>query len=200
MLVKDLAMELWRMRSNGDVSDDNAYNLIDFEEAVSQSTAFVIEQQFWINYKLTGRYEINENYLQVIEGNEVKYNSVRDRYYIECPDVISFPDNLGVFFVGQNMALTDPFPRLTFGNAGFYTRNPNDITSWIMTEKTIQFENFNPTIKEIVIAIIPAKPEIVNGDDAQQVRELVLKQFGTYVNVIHDKVNNSNDNTIKDNG
>lgn len=195
MLVQDLAVECWRIISGGDISIDNGYTLVDYKEAIQQACAVLIKQDFYTRYKFDGTSEVNSNYLEIFEGVEVRYNAVRNVYYVEQPaDVLSLPKDYGVQYVGQNKSLDNPFTRLTFGNRNFFTKLPNDITSWMLTENNIEFTNFNPLIKNLVVAIIPAKPLTINEDDASDIKNMVLKQMFPFMNVQEDKLNNQNPN------
>ncbi len=162
---------------------------------MQQACATLIRNDFYTRYKFDGTAEVNSNYLEIYEGVQVEYNSVRDIYYVVPPaDILSLPKDYGVQYVGQNKSLDNPFTRLTFGNRNFFTKLPNDICSWILTENTIEFTNFNPLITNLVVAIIPAKPQTINEDDASDIKSMVLKQMFPFMNVQEDKLSNNNPN------
>lgn len=195
MDVASLALEIFRIVQGGDVSSDAGFSMTDYKEAVQQACATLIRNDFYNRYKFDGTSEVNSNYLEIYEGVEVQYNSVRDIYYVVTPaDILSLPKDYGVQYVGQNKSLDNPFTRLTFGNRNFFTKLPNDITSWILTENNIEFTNFNPLITNLVVAIIPAKPNSINNDDASQIKDIVLKQMFPFMNVQEDKLTNQNPN------
>lgn len=195
MTVDDLSMECWRIISGGDISVDNGFSLVDYKEAIQQACAQIIRKECWDRYKLGDGWEVNSNYLEVYEGVQIQYNSVRNVYYAAIPNVIlSLPKDYGVQYVGQNKSLDNPFTRLTFGTRNFYTKLPNDICSWILTEGNVEFTNFNPLITNIVMAIIPAKPTNINDDDATMIKDIVLKEMFQFLNVEQQKLNNNNPN------
>lgn len=193
MKVEDLAMEVMRIVNGGDTSDDNGFVLLDYVEAVQQAASYIIVRDFWGDSNKTGETEINYNYLEVFEDVEVKYNSVRDCYYCDLPtDIISLPQDFGVQYVSERQNLTDPYTRTQIGTISFYSNLPDDVTSWMLTNKTIQFVNFDSAVKNVTLGLIPAAPTNINADDSFEVKEMAVKQM--MKKVAEDKVNNSNPN------
>lgn len=193
MLVRDLAMEVYRIINGGDVSDDSGLDLIDYMEEVQQVAAKKIQETFFNNYKAFGEAYIDENYIEVYENNEVLYNEVQDNYYIKIPaPILMLPKGYGIQYVGLNQSLDAPFARLTFGNQGIYNKIPSDITSYIATQEKIQFCNLPHGVKNLIVALIPAKPNNISEDDASDIKNEVVKRMLISKGIIQDKVNNSN--------
>jgi hypothetical protein len=193
MLVRDLAMEVYRIINGGDVSDDSGLDLIDYMEEVQQVAAKKIQETFFINYKSCGEAYIDENYIEVYENNEILYNEVQDVYYIKVPaPILMLPKGYGIQYIGLSQSLDSPFARLTIGNQGIYANIPSDITSYIATQERIQFSNLPYGVKNLVVALVPAKPTNISEDDASDIKNEVVKRMLISKGIIQDKVNNSN--------
>lgn len=196
MKIADLAMQLFRIYSGGDVASDSGFLLLDFQLAAQQATAMVVSRKILQQRNLTGEWEINDSYLEVFEENEVLYNTKTDRYYLNLPvDVMNLPNNIGFFYIGQNQGLMNPFPMTTMASIGFYTNMPDDITAWFPTSKTIEFVNFDTAIKNIVLAVVPTEPKEVSGEDVSEVTAIVMKQFMPTLQIQEDKISDSNPNS-----
>lgn len=193
MLVRDLAMEVYRIINGGDVSDDSGLDLIDYMEEVQQVAAKKIQETFFNNYKAFGEAYIDENYIEIYENNEIFYNEVQDNYYIKIPaPILMLPKGYGVQYIGLSQSLDNPFARLTFGNQSIYNKIPSDITSYIATQEKIQFCNLPHGVKNLIVALIPAKPNNISEDDASDIKNEVVKRMLISKGIIQDKVNNSN--------
>jgi len=197
MLVRDLAMEIYRIINGGDVSDDSGLDLIDYMEEVQQVAAKKIQESFFNNYKAFGEAYIDENYIEVYEENEILYNEVQDVYYIKIPaPILMLPKGYGIQYIGLSQSLDSPFARLTIGNQGIYSNIPSDITSYIATQERIQFSNLPYGVKNLVVALIPAKPNNISEDDASDIKNEVVRRMLMTKGIIQDKVNNSNPTPI----
>ena len=165
MRVNDVATELWRLIDGGEVSNDSKWVFTDVKLAVQQTAAKLIQTEFSQNYSQYGESIINTNYIEWFETNEVKYDELRDYYYIDLPtDILSLPNDYGVQFCGQTKNLNTPFTRTTVGTTNFYSSLlPDDVPSFMVTADKLEFVRFNPLIKNIVLAVIPALPNEINA-------------------------------------
>lgn len=195
MLVRDLAMQIFRQLSGGNPTDEAGLSMLDYISETQEACATLITKKFWDNYKLTGESYLDENYITIYTNNPVLLNTTLDRFYIKTPaDVLSLPKGMGISYVGLNENLQEPFARMSYGTASFFVDTPNDITSYIVTLNTIEFIQFDPAIKNVVVALLPASPTEINADDAAEIKEQVIRRILMTRGIPLDKINNSNPN------
>lgn len=195
MLVRDLAMQIFRQLSGGSATDEGGLNMLDYISEVTEATATLIKKEFWDNYKLTGESYLEESYIEVYKQNPILYDKTLDRFYIKTPaDVLSLPKGMGISYIGLNENLQEPFARMTYGTGSFFVDLPNDIISYIVTENTVEFIQFDPAIKNVVVALLPAVPKEINADDAAEVKEQVIRRILMTRGIPNDKINNQNPN------
>lgn len=184
-------MQIWRILDGGEVSDDSKWVLTDIVLAVQQTAARLIQKDAYDDYNRYGEWVINTNYIEYFEENPVLYNEKTGNYYIEMPtDLLTLGFDYSLQFVGRSMNLNDAFTRTTLGTTGFY-KLPNDIISYFVTQKTIQFVRFDPLIKNVMLGLISALPQEINADDVTEIKDIVIKQFMPTLQMPEDKTNNS---------
>jgi hypothetical protein len=200
MTPKALAELIEREYYGGDVSDDAGLERIDFIQHVYAAYAFLVKREYFDKLRLLGEKDINNQYIQIYPNVEVKYNEEEDYYYSDLPtDPISLPNDMGIYQISKMQGTQEPFKPMNLGMSFIFSNLPS-YTTYYSDNKKVIYQNLEPEVKKVKMAIIAARPNDIHDDDVHEIKELVLNQLLKVKNIPQDKLNDSNPNSIDING
>ena len=205
MEAKKLAELCYRLYESGDISDDAAFDIEDFEDAVQSARAYKIKLDFWNSIKMEGERNVNSTWFESFDNVAVKKNETTNTYYSVLPSQVfgDLPKGRAFNLLCPVQDPNSPFIPMTKSEIWLYSSLPQDDTIYYNFDGTkINYERFNPNIKEVYMQYIPQTSETIPDEIAYEIRDLVINQFlkPKQVGREQDKMDDSNSDIRQPNG